>query len=196
MTSGRSANGTGAQEAWRCRYGGRLDPPLLLALDEAALICPVPLERWTADAGGRGIPLSLTFDASLTSLTLLWRRTEDLTVVEAFLQVIRRALHVLADGDGHVLGHVVARFLPARRPIDRRPKPGEESVFDVEAAVVAAPGRDRRVIEGGLTGVVGRLRGVTARLLGVGIRVTTPSSVEAGGATCCGRGTGAGATAA
>lgn len=34
---------------------GRLDPALMLALDEAALIAPVPLDRWTADAGGRGI---------------------------------------------------------------------------------------------------------------------------------------------
>ena len=36
-------------------YNGRLDPPLLLALDEAALICPVPLPSMTADSGGRGI---------------------------------------------------------------------------------------------------------------------------------------------
>lgn len=37
------------------RPSGRLDPPLLLALDEAALVTPVPLDRWVADAGGRGI---------------------------------------------------------------------------------------------------------------------------------------------
>ncbi len=36
---------------------GRLDPPLMFALDEAALITPVPLDRWVADAGGRGIHL-------------------------------------------------------------------------------------------------------------------------------------------
>ena len=36
---------------------GRLDPPLTLALDEAALICPVPLPSMTADSGGRGIQL-------------------------------------------------------------------------------------------------------------------------------------------
>jgi type IV secretory pathway TraG/TraD family ATPase VirD4 len=30
-----------------------------MALDEAALICPVPLERWTADSGGRGIVLAI-----------------------------------------------------------------------------------------------------------------------------------------
>ncbi|WP_427896728.1 TraM recognition domain-containing protein (plasmid) [Kribbella sp. GL6] len=35
----------------------RLDPSLTLALDEAALICPVPLHRWTADMGGRGITI-------------------------------------------------------------------------------------------------------------------------------------------
>lgn len=34
---------------------GRLDPPLGMFLDEAALITPVPLDRWVADAGGRGI---------------------------------------------------------------------------------------------------------------------------------------------
>ncbi|MFD3407000.1 type IV secretory system conjugative DNA transfer family protein [Kribbella sp. NPDC058693] len=35
----------------------RLDPSLTLALDEAALICPVPLHKWTADMGGRGITI-------------------------------------------------------------------------------------------------------------------------------------------
>jgi type IV secretory pathway TraG/TraD family ATPase VirD4 len=36
---------------------GRLDPPLLLALDEVASVCPVELDRWTAVAGGWGIPI-------------------------------------------------------------------------------------------------------------------------------------------
>lgn len=36
---------------------GQLNPPILIALDEAALINPVPLPAWTADAGGRGITL-------------------------------------------------------------------------------------------------------------------------------------------
>lgn len=38
---------------------GRLDPPLTLALDEAALICPVPLDEWTADMGGRGVTIHI-----------------------------------------------------------------------------------------------------------------------------------------
>jgi type IV secretory pathway TraG/TraD family ATPase VirD4 len=49
-----------AREARRLagtKPGGRLDPGLRLALDEAALICPVPLEAWTADMGGRGVSI-------------------------------------------------------------------------------------------------------------------------------------------
>jgi len=51
-----------AREARRLaedKFGGRLDPPLTLALDEAALICPVPLDNWTADMGGRGVTIHI-----------------------------------------------------------------------------------------------------------------------------------------
>jgi type IV secretion system protein VirD4 len=34
---------------------GRLDPPLLMALDEVTQICPVPLPMWMADSAGKGI---------------------------------------------------------------------------------------------------------------------------------------------
>lgn len=40
---------------------GRLDPPLRLCLDEAAQICPIPLDRWTADMGGLGIQIIAAF---------------------------------------------------------------------------------------------------------------------------------------
>ncbi|MGE0300747.1 MAG: type IV secretory system conjugative DNA transfer family protein, partial [Dehalococcoidia bacterium] len=43
--------------------GGRLDPPLSLRLDEAALICPVPLDQWTADMGGRGVNIVACFQS-------------------------------------------------------------------------------------------------------------------------------------
>ncbi|MBC3190929.1 type IV secretory system conjugative DNA transfer family protein [Pseudonocardia sp. C8] len=45
------------------RPGGRLDPPLGLFLDEAALISPVPLESWTADMGGRGVTILCAFQS-------------------------------------------------------------------------------------------------------------------------------------
>jgi len=43
--------------------GGRLDPPLGLILDEAALISPVPLPSWTADMGGRGVSIIAAFQS-------------------------------------------------------------------------------------------------------------------------------------
>jgi hypothetical protein len=55
-----------AREARRIaahRPGGRLDPPLSLRLDEAALICPVPLDRWSADMGGRGVSIVACFQS-------------------------------------------------------------------------------------------------------------------------------------
>ena len=35
--------------------GSRLDPALLLALDEVTQICPVPVPSWLADSGGKGV---------------------------------------------------------------------------------------------------------------------------------------------
>ncbi|MDF4254683.1 TraM recognition domain-containing protein [Streptomyces sp. WMMB303] len=43
--------------------GGRLDPPWTMVLDEAALICSVPLERWTADSRGLGISIHAVFQS-------------------------------------------------------------------------------------------------------------------------------------
>ncbi|MCQ4045813.1 type IV secretory system conjugative DNA transfer family protein [Streptantibioticus rubrisoli] len=43
--------------------GERNDPPLTIVLDEAALICPVPLERWTADSRGLGITVHCAFQS-------------------------------------------------------------------------------------------------------------------------------------
>ncbi|HEX4099718.1 MAG TPA: TraM recognition domain-containing protein [Pseudonocardiaceae bacterium] len=43
--------------ALACR--GRLDPPLTFVLDEAALICPIPLDNWTADMGGRNVTIHI-----------------------------------------------------------------------------------------------------------------------------------------
>ncbi|WP_018348523.1 type IV secretory system conjugative DNA transfer family protein [Longispora albida] len=50
---------------------GRLDPPCTFVLDECANICPVPLQRWTSDGGGRGMPLHLAFQ-SRSQLYVKW----------------------------------------------------------------------------------------------------------------------------
>jgi type IV secretion system protein VirD4 len=41
--------------AGSCAPAGKLDPPMLLALDEVPVIVPVPLDVWLADSAGKGI---------------------------------------------------------------------------------------------------------------------------------------------
>ena len=57
-----------AEEA-SCRL--RLDPPMMLIIDEPAITCPVPLDRWSAEAGGHGIVLVTGFQ-SLAQLPQKW----------------------------------------------------------------------------------------------------------------------------
>ncbi|MFJ8957336.1 type IV secretory system conjugative DNA transfer family protein [Streptomyces sp. NPDC102381] len=45
------------------QYGERNDPPLTFVPDEAALICPIPLEKWTADSRGLGIVVHSAFQS-------------------------------------------------------------------------------------------------------------------------------------
>jgi hypothetical protein len=40
--------------------GGRIDPPAMMLLDEAAIVTPLPLHRWTADLGGFGANIHIS----------------------------------------------------------------------------------------------------------------------------------------
>ncbi len=44
-----------AAQIGQASAGSRLDPPLLMGLDEVTQICPVPLPVWLSDSGGKGI---------------------------------------------------------------------------------------------------------------------------------------------
>ena len=44
-----------AAQLGQASAGQRLDPPLLMGLDEVTQICPVPLPVWLSDSGGKGI---------------------------------------------------------------------------------------------------------------------------------------------
>ena len=44
-----------AAQIGQASSSGRLDPPLLMGLDEVTQICPVPLPFWLSDSGGKGI---------------------------------------------------------------------------------------------------------------------------------------------
>ena len=47
-------------KAWAKRAGGRIDPYVRFVLDEAAIICPLPLNKWTSDAGGWNIHMLIS----------------------------------------------------------------------------------------------------------------------------------------
>jgi type IV secretory pathway TraG/TraD family ATPase VirD4 len=46
-----------AAQVGQASPAGRLDPPLLMALDEIVQTCPIALPTWLADSGGKGIQL-------------------------------------------------------------------------------------------------------------------------------------------
>jgi type IV secretion system protein VirD4 len=47
-----------AAQLGQASRSGRLDPPLLMGLDEVTQICPVPLPSWLSDSGGKGIQVA------------------------------------------------------------------------------------------------------------------------------------------
>jgi type IV secretory pathway TraG/TraD family ATPase VirD4 len=47
-----------AAQTGQASASGRLDPPLLMGLDEVTQICPVPLPSWLSDSGGKGIQVA------------------------------------------------------------------------------------------------------------------------------------------
>lgn len=61
--------------------GGRLDPPLLMALDEVTQICPVPVPSWLADSGGVGIQL-ITVCHGMAQLEDRWGKTGAQTILD------------------------------------------------------------------------------------------------------------------
>jgi hypothetical protein len=65
-------------EGTRARYG-RLDPPLLMALDEVAIICPIDLPTFLADSAGKGI-LILAVVHSTSQLEDRWGKAGGATV--------------------------------------------------------------------------------------------------------------------
>jgi type IV secretion system protein VirD4 len=46
-----------AAQVGQASAAGRLDPPLLVSLDESTQICPVPLPTWLSDSAGKGVQI-------------------------------------------------------------------------------------------------------------------------------------------
>ena len=122
---------------------GRLDPPLLMALDEVTQICPVPVPSWLADSGGKGIQIIAVAhgEAQLRSPVEGGRRPHD--------HGHRRREGVPAGRHrpGHA-GHGVQAVRAGRLPRARRraglPARRDDAGHDPPAAARAGPGPPRR----------------------------------------------------
>jgi type IV secretion system protein VirD4 len=66
--------------------GGRLDPPLLLMLDEVTRICPIPVPALLADSGGRGIMMILACQG-LAQIEERWGKPSARSVLDTSNQV-------------------------------------------------------------------------------------------------------------
>lgn len=62
--------------------GGRLDPPMLWALDEVTQTCPLPLPSLLADAGGRGIQI-MPVVHGVAQLRARWGKEGARTILDA-----------------------------------------------------------------------------------------------------------------
>ncbi len=76
--------------------GQRLDPALLLALDEVTQICPVPLPGWLADSGGQGICIWTAFHG-LAQMRARWQHAGAQTVIDTCN--VKVVMPGLADAD-------------------------------------------------------------------------------------------------
>ncbi|MGW4623480.1 type IV secretory system conjugative DNA transfer family protein [Streptomyces sp. NPDC004592] len=76
--------------------GGRMDPYVRFVLDEAAVICPLPLHLWSADAGGRNIQLLISVQ-SPSQLRDRWGPNGAQTIMNNAVRVVLGGLSLPQD---------------------------------------------------------------------------------------------------
>jgi type IV secretion system protein VirD4 len=140
--------------------GGRLDPPLTLVLDEAALVSPVPLDSWTADMGGRGVTILAAFQ-SRAQLLARWGEHAAATILNNTSAVMvfggtrdRDDLHFWSTLTGERDERVLTTDLHGRvasRTVRRVPVLAPAQIANLPAGKVL-------LIRRGLAPVVGRVR--------------------------------------
>lgn len=149
-----------ARQAATHQPGGRLDPPLTLVLDEAALICPVPLPEWSADMGGRGVAIHAAFQ-SRAQLTGRWGETGARATLGNAGAVVLFAL----GADAEDLGHWSRLAGEREEPTRTRDAQGRVSSHATRTTPVLSPAQLTQlppervvVLARGLAPVVGRTR--------------------------------------
>ncbi|WP_067475279.1 type IV secretory system conjugative DNA transfer family protein [Actinomadura hibisca] len=131
--------------------GARLDPPLTLALDEAAIICPVPLERWSAEAGGHGVTV-LAAVQSIAQLhdrwgepraKTIWNNATVKLVFGGFTDAAELEAVSAICGHHDVVAHAPRRLPATGGDREQRPAPvlRTERVLPPERLRLLPPGR-------------------------------------------------------
>ena len=136
-----------AAQTGQASPSGRLDPPLLMGLDEVTQICPVPLPSWLSDSGGKGIQVIAVVHGE-AQLAGRWgdhgrQVVLDTSSVKVFLPGITDTTHA-AGGRHAVRAGVVEDPRPGPRQPPRRRDPGH----DPPAARRVRPGHPRRLRPG------------------------------------------------
>ena len=113
--------------------GGRLDPPMLWALDEVTQTCPIPLPSLLADAGGRGVQIMPVVHGA-AQLRTRWGRDGARTILDTCgTKVFLPGLSDPGDaGDGQQAVRDHGR--PRARPRARLPASGHDRGHDPPAA--------------------------------------------------------------
>jgi hypothetical protein len=124
---------TAKRLASRCE-GMRLDPPLTMVLDEPAITCPVPIDKWSAEAGGHGITI-ITGVQSPAQLASRWGEHGAKTIRDnATVQLILRGRndHAELEALSAVCGERDT-WHHSRGPDGRKTRqPGKERLFPPE----------------------------------------------------------------
>ena len=121
--------------------GGRLDPPMLWALDEVTQTCPLPLPSMLADAGGRGIQIMPVVHGA-AQLRARWGRDGARAILDT--ASVKVFLPGISDPETLELGSTLSDTMAARRtrPRPRIPAPGNDRGHDQPPA---RPPRRHRV---------------------------------------------------
>ncbi len=173
----------------------RLDPPLLMALDEIVQTCPIPLPAWLADSGGKGIQL-IPVTHGEAQLRTRWGKDGaqvvlDTCGVKIWLPGITdtSTLKIASELCGQ------AAFTERTSLRDARGERGERRRVwhDVMTAdmIRQLPAGHALVIRGGYAPVVARLGAAwrdpaykAARRAGTAVAPLTPAAVPAAPAVC------------
>jgi type IV secretion system protein VirD4 len=132
--------------------GERLDPPLLLLLDEVAKLCPgLPVPSLLADSGGRGITMVIACQG-LAQLEEVWGRPAVRSILDTTNQLYLRGIQ---DPDTLKMASDLCDVATYRA----RGKAGETADYPVatQGMISRLPKRRAMVMRGGLAPVIAHL---------------------------------------